>query len=110
MKALRMVLGICVLTAGASFYHYIHANNTSQATAIITKTNGIESSGTPPCKCFCGGKNWDEGSTACMGGFKQVCAPLPSAPVPGGSRSGCGWATQREGKEPKRCNGDENCK
>jgi hypothetical protein len=53
------------------------------------------------CKCYCGGRSWDEGFTACMGGFKYVCA---------NTDSNCGWYPMKSGSDPLRCDGNEHCK
>lgn len=112
MKAVTMLLIVGVLTVGAGFY-YSHAQNTIQATPIVTKANTIESSEAvpPPCKCYCGGKGWDPGATACMGGFKMRCNNKPVAPgVPGGGGSSCGWDNIKNGKDDVHCDGGEQCK
>lgn len=52
---------------------------------------------TSTCQCYCGGMNWSLGATACLGGFKKVCADNP-----------CGWADLSSPNNP--CTGSENCK
>jgi hypothetical protein len=61
------------------------------------------SSAIDACKCYCGGQSWSPGSTACMGGFKQRCVDRNS------DGTNCGWDTVKQGPEPVRCDGGENC-
>jgi hypothetical protein len=60
-------------------------------------------SGDDTCKCYCEGKSWSPGVTACMGGFKFRCVDR------GNEGKNCGWDPVKEGPDQVACDGGENC-
>jgi hypothetical protein len=72
------------------------------------ETEVFDETTTSQCKCYCAGKSWSPGATACMGGFKHRCVARPTG-IPGVS-GGCGWDPVKKGKDQVHCDGGENCK
>jgi hypothetical protein len=60
-------------------------------------------SGDDSCKCYCEGKSWSPGATACMGGYKFRCVDR------GSESKNCGWDPVKQGADQVPCDGGENC-
>lgn len=108
MRSIATILIIGLLTFGIGFYSPGVEGN-RQIAQMVEKIQADEPVSETPfladqCKCYCGGKNWDPGSIACMGGFKYRCVDR------GGEGTNCGWDPVKQGSDAVRCDGGEHCK
>jgi hypothetical protein len=111
VKVVATILWVSTIAIGAGLIHHAQSKFCSSQIEAKAEATVLSLGTSSQCKCFCGGKSWRPGSTACMGSFKQRCVNSPSVQgVPGRSSGVCSWATVKQGKDPVPCDGEENCK